>query len=176
MHFISLTLPAFEEDDLATISYPLPTSRLKPIDWPRLQSENPSARTAFSLLHQTFADPAAYPLFRSPCLLPGCERIRLEWSIGTSAGWAKFLVPKTPDPLGPVWREYTLLTVSGQSSAEDAEALHGLRSMFNVDPHTHRPLALTARERDLPPSAEYQRLHDALPATAAAILASLHRA
>jgi hypothetical protein len=173
IHFLSLTLPNLSSDDFATPRPPLPLTPLDSVDWPHLQAQDAFARTAFSLLHQTFTDPAAYPLFRSICPIPGHDRIRLDWSIGTSAGWVKFYACKTPDLLGPVRREFTLLTVSGRHPAEDAKALDGLRSMFHLTPHTQRPLALIARERDLPRSAEYRLIRDILPATAAAILASL---
>jgi hypothetical protein len=171
IHFLSLTLPNFA-DDLATITYPLPLPRA-PVDWPRLQSENTFDRTTFSLLHQTFTDPAAYPLFRSLCPIPRYDRIRMDWSIGTSAGWVRFSVCKTPDLLGPGRRELYLVTLSGPHPAEDAKVLHGVRSRADFSPHTQRPLALIARERDLPRSAEYRLLRDILAPTAAATLASL---
>jgi hypothetical protein len=173
IHFLSLTLPNLYSEDWGTVPKPLPLSPRAPVDWPRLQSESAFSRTAFSLLHQTFTDPAAYPLFRIICPIPGYDRIRLDWSIGTSAGWVKFYACKTPDLLGPVRREFTLLTVSGRNPAEDAKALDGLRSMFHLTPHAQRPLALIARERGLPRSAEYRLIRDILPATTAAILASL---
>jgi len=145
--------------------------RLDPIGWPR--AGDTFAATTFSRLCRTFAAIGRRPFNRQPCPLPRRERLQMDWSIGKSAGWAMFFMPTTLDLREPVRRYCTLLVLSGRDTAEDERAARGLRSVTDLSPYGERPLALLTREAGRPRPAEYQLIHDSLPATAAALLASL---